>query len=149
MCSPRQDRDRCQRLTAFASLPASARYRNRGTNGRVCVQYRRTLTDKSAINSCIYLQLNKWVVSELALRSGADSRENRQEYAETGCSTVIDLTAELQNWAITEGRLQDRRGAGFLWQCPWPRAYSRRLVPHGRDSCRRSPSSPAARRAPG
>jgi hypothetical protein len=97
MCSPRQDRDFGQRLTAFASLPASARYRNRGTNGRVCVQYRRTPTDKCAINVFSFLRLLEWVVSELRLRSGADSRENRQEYAENGRHIVMDLTAELQN----------------------------------------------------
>jgi hypothetical protein len=44
------------------------------------------------------LDLFEWVVSELHLRSGADSRENRQEYADNGCFTVMVLTAELQNW---------------------------------------------------
>jgi hypothetical protein len=51
MYSPRQDRD-FRRLVAFASLPAGARYRNRGTNGRGRVQYKRTQTRVMAANYC-------------------------------------------------------------------------------------------------
>jgi hypothetical protein len=101
-------------LAVFAPLPASARYRNGGTNGRACVQNRLTLFGVSVHNNFVCSYLRGWTVSELRLRSGADSRENRQESGDFGPSSVNILTAELQYWGFNEVRLQDRQGAGFL-----------------------------------
>ena len=96
MYSPRQDRD-FRRLVAFASLPAGARYRNRGTNGRGRVQYKRTQTASNGRKLLLNLGLIRCAVSGLSGGSGAVGRENRQKSGDFDVVVVRVLTVELQN----------------------------------------------------